>query len=179
MKKLLLAASIVFGGSALLTALPETSLQAEAKEYQMKSNLAKNLKKGTFPGANGKIGLLRKNLKIKNEGDLWYDPHVVSGTLYGDSYMFKPYGGKPNSKVILIERNYGYLISNASIKKNLGKELKWNGSMNSFDQTRTTFYKAGKYYLYVYKFSSTSDIYTTITVGNKTAIMDYYDVDFY
>lgn len=179
MKKLLLAASIVFGGSALLTALPETSLQAEAKEYQMKSNLAKSLKKGTFPGAKGKVGSLKKNLKIKNRNGYWYDPVLKQGTLWEDTYTFNSPNITSNSKVTIIERSYGYLISNASIRKYLGKELKWSGSMSSFDRSRTSFYKAGKYYLYVYKFSSTSDIYTTIATGTKNAICEYYDVDFY
>lgn len=178
MKKLLLAASIVFGGSALLIALPETSLQAEAKEYQMKSTLAKSLKKGTFPGAKGKVGSLKKNLKIKNKNGYWYDPVLKQGTIWEDSYTFNSSSVMSNSKVTMIERNYGYLISDASIKKYLGKELKYYNVKYSIDKNRTKFYKAGKYYVYVYKFSSISDTYTTITIGTKNAISSYYDVTF-
>ncbi|RUS49880.1 hypothetical protein QI30_19630 [Kurthia sp. 3B1D] len=65
------------------------------------------------------------------------------------------------------------------IEKKLGKELNYYDPNNSVDANRTSFYKAGKYYVGVYKFASISDIYTIITVGTKAKTSAHYDIVFY
>ncbi|WP_010291193.1 hypothetical protein [Kurthia massiliensis] len=165
MKKVLLGMLV-----SLLILSAFDSLQVQAKEYEMKPTFANNLKKGTLPGAQGKVGSLKKNLKLKNREGYWIDPVLKKYTLSEDTYAFR------SSKVVSIDRTYSYLISNASIRKYFGKELNWYGTSESFGRLHWSFYKAGKYYIGVYKFSSSSDIYTTIVVGNKKAIKDYHEL---
>lgn len=176
MKKILLATILIISGTFMTSAFLNMNLQAEAKEKSMSSKLAKNLKKGTFPDAYGKIGLLKKNLKSHN--GLLVTP-FIKDTIGDDYYVFNSSNPTPNSKIILIERSYTYLISSSSIKKKLGKELKYYSLSNSVQENRTSFYNAGKYYVGIYKFSSISDTYTILQVGTKKAIMNSYDVIFY
>lgn len=178
MKKLLLAASIILTGT-IATTFSSHSLTAEAKVHSLNNTIAKNIKKGTFPHANGKIGTVRKNLKLKKQGNTFYSRSIPKTALWEDEYLFNTSKVTSKSKVTLVSRTYGYLISGNTIEKKVGKELRSYSPTNSVDYARTSFYKAGKYYLGVYNFTSSSDTYTWMAVGTKKAIMKYYDVVFY
>ncbi|WP_010289842.1 hypothetical protein [Kurthia massiliensis] len=162
MKKLLLASLFCLTASSLTPVIPTQTLEASAKEYNITQNFTAKLKKGTFPGAKGKVGSLKKNLKLKKEGNIWVDYSVVSKNNERDAYEFY------KSKVTLIARDYNYLISHSSLRKNFDKPV--------FENYGAKIYKAGKYYVGVYTFSSIAETYTSMTIGTNFATIAYYDI---
>lgn len=185
MKKLLLAASFIFGGSTFLSFVPDHSLQAEAKQKPLTKTIVKSLKKGTLPKAKGKIGSLRKNVKIKqNTNNYFYDPVQVKETASNDVYVFNSTKVTseakvtPNSKLVLITRHYNYYMSDASIKKHLGNKLKLKKAPQIYDASEVSFYKIGKYYVCFDKMSQGYLSYTFVKVGTKKALADDYQMKF-
>lgn len=170
MKKLLLASALVLGLSTSATAFQPPQIEAQAKEYAMKSSFAASLKKGTMPYAKGKLGMSYRTLKQKaKKQKMWYEDGLVyyaheRAKNDPDIYIFDEDYFSNSSKVLMMGRQYDYLISTASIQKYFGKGEK----LNSTDR----FYMSGKYYLIVSKNTSTRK--TLVFLGLSDAIFDLY-----
>ena len=185
MKKLLLASAIAFGISSAVVALPVAQIEAKAKEYDMKPNLANALKNGTLPWANGKVGMTYKTLKKLETVEQEYvaeTHYYVNSKKYDDRYAFwmnykkwekngfQSYKPNATDKISYIERQYDYLISKKSVEKYFGKPYKgipYEPTGKKQKWVTTGIYKVGKYYL---SFTPYKKI-TMITVGDKDSVM--------
>lgn len=187
MKKLLLASAIALGISSWTIALPAAKVEAQAKEYDMKPNLANAIKRGSFPFIKGKVGMtyaeLKKIEKSKEEdvGEVYF---YYTSKKYEDRYAFKMdykrwkkngYGAyKPLStqKISYIEREYDYRISKKSVEKYFGKPYKgipYEPTGKKQKWIETNIYKAGEYY-FVF-FSSGKSTYVSVATKESALIL--------
>lgn len=174
MKKIILAATLVFGGSQFTNFVPELSLDASAKAYEMKTSFAKDLKAGTMPYAKGFVGMTYKKLKTKAKiqkidsynGQIYYSHERAKDDW--DNYIFKKTNFSSNSKIISIERSYDYIISQKSVEKYFGKPYKKQDFGGGFIRAM---YKNGKYYIIVAPYSEDGITATYVTIGTKKAVL--------
>ena len=175
MKKLWLAATIAMSGSVIVNPIVGQQIEASAKSYDMSANFAKDLRHGTMPRLNGKVGMTYKTVKKKEPkgkafiSDRFNFYELKDATKSRDLYGFSPKDKMLNSdKVTIILRSYDYLISSKSVEKHFGKPYK---AIDSNDEVTNSYvYKTGKYYTLVFpdKRSGTTEVY----VGTKSAILD-------
>lgn len=179
MKKWIVSAAIVFGLSAVSAeVIPNGSVEAQAKSYNMSEKFAKNLRKGTLPRTSGKIGMTYKTLIKKEKGKAIIDGDPpVYRTKIGDDFLFNKFAKNKipkDAKVKGIFRVYDYKISSKSVKKHFGKSYK--AYNQSGKKVPIHVYKTGKYYTHieVYKGKTYVDIGTKSTIKYVTSTGTWY-----
>lgn len=172
MKKLLLATAIALGTSTVSGMVSTTQIEASAKSYDMKSSFAETLKKGGLPRTKGKIGMTYKTLKkvVPKKTEYKADSYVYIAK--NDDRFFLNYNTalekpKNTNKVVALNREYNYLISSSSVKKQLGKPYRGKSTDNGKD-VNTHIYKAGKNYVFIYADKKTNT--TTLYMGKRDLI---------
>lgn len=172
MKKLLLAAAIALGTSTVSGMVSTTQIEASAKSHDMTPSFAKALKKGELPKTKGKIGMTYKTLKkvVPKKKEYAADSYVYIAK--NDDMFYLNYNttlGKPKNtnKVVALHREYNYLISSSSVKKQLGTPYRGKSTDNGKD-VNTHIYKAGKNYVFIYADKKTNT--TTLYMGKRDLI---------
>lgn len=172
MKKILLATSIIFGAGAISGMIAAPQIEASAKSYDMKPSFAQSLKKGELPNTKGKIGMTYKQLKkvVPKKTEYAAEKYVYMAKNKDMFYLnYNEKLGKPKNTntVVAVNREYTYLISSSSVKKQLGKPYRGK-SMGNGKDVNTHIYKAGKNYVYIYADKKTNT--TSLYMGNRDLI---------
>lgn len=164
MKKLLLAISIALGGTAATSIVPNLTLDAEATST---TTFVKAMKKGTLPGAKGRVGMTYKQVKKKSPSLSKFYAGDPIGVARVGQYEYGFFSGSQNAKVQLVRRNYHSTstISRSKLEKKIGKPY----SVESYYGFTTAYYKSGKYSIVV-QWRPSYEKMTTIIVSKKNVV---------
>lgn len=161
-------------GLFLAVFIGHTQLQAEAKTFS--KSFATDLKKGTLPGAVGKVGTKFGTIYKKLNGDVFSSESFMGYSTTYTSYFYEPKSGDSiyfNQSTKALESTYIHTYTKASIRKQL-RPLAYQPAYDRYvNKTKTNLYKAGRFYAYIDRANNG----TRVIVATKWAIKNYFMID--